>query len=90
MFDPFQTMMGHLISEYNKNLESRIREAFEEHFGFPIEQVEDKENFSRITVQGSLIESFLYRNETFMYYDHDMRIEQERDRITIETRFMKV
>ena len=90
MFDPFQTMMEKMISEYNRNLGIRIREAFQEHFGFPIEQVEDKENLQRLTVDGSPIESFIYRNETFLYYDHEMMIEQERDRVTIETRFMKV
>lgn len=94
MFDPFQHMMNDMIARYNKNLENCIREAFQEHFGFPIEEVKDTENLSRITVQGSPIESFTYRSETFLYYDHDLKFEQVESNnsceFTIETRFMKV
>ena len=94
MFDPFQHMMNYMISRYNKNLENCIKEAFQEHFGFPIEDVKDTENLQGITVQGSPIESFTYRSETFLYYDHDLKFKScDSDKcseFSIETRFMKV
>lgn len=60
-------IIDQMVREHAKQLGDKVLEAFLEHFGFPLTEVEDKENLEHIVVQGSEIESYRYRGETFLY-----------------------
>lgn len=54
--------------EHIGRVDALIRDAFLKHFGFPITDVKDTENFRRVVMDGSRIEQFQYREETFFLW----------------------
>lgn len=68
-------ILGDLIEKHYSTLDKIIQEAFREHFGFELLEVQDKEELEHIIVQGEPIESFRYRGETFLYWKRDMDIQ---------------
>lgn len=46
-----------------------IREAFREHFGYDITEIEDPEELEHIVMAGDPVESYRYRGQTFLYYE---------------------
>ena len=67
-----------------------LKDAFLSHFGFAIEEVEDKENLEHIIVNGEPISSFRYRGETFLYMQDKPDYEIDNDKITFTTLYRKV
>ena len=55
-----------LATVHEKNREI-ICEAFREHFGFEITEVEDAAELEHIVMPGTLVESYRYNGETFLY-----------------------
>ena len=53
------------MAERNSKLEKKVREAFQKHFGFPLDDVKDTENIERISI-GRDIEYFVYRKQNFL------------------------
>lgn len=53
-----------------------IREAFREHFGFEITEVEDAAKLEHIVIPDTPLESYRYNGETFLYKE---RVEIEID-----------
>ena len=87
-------ILGGLIERQTCSIDHIVEEAFREHFGFDIHDVQDKDELEHIIVQGDPIESLRYRGETFLYLkrDSDIKFESNKDgvNITLTTQFMKV
>ena len=66
-----------LVERHLKEIDGIIMTAFLEKFGFPITDVKDKENLRRISVEGSSIESYQYRGQTFLVMDKEITFEYE-------------
>ena len=64
-----QMIIGDLAREKTAKWDRIIEEAFAEHFGFPIRDVQDIENLRRISSPGTTIESLMYQGQTFLYLD---------------------
>ena len=60
-----------LVKKRNDEQEKIIKQAFELHFGFPIEKA-DKSKLYRATVFGSTIEQYRYKEETFLLWDNSL------------------
>jgi len=71
----YDTKFQELVREHLAATEKVIMDAFEKHFGFPITQVEDKENLARIVQEGNPEDVFRYRGEAFLYMSHVRDIE---------------
>lgn len=54
--------------EHIVRIDALVRDAFVKHFGFPITDVKDTENLRRVVTEGSRIEQFQYREETFFIW----------------------
>ena len=68
-----------LVKKRNDEQEKIIKQAFELHFGFPIEKA-DKSKLYRATVFGSTIEQYRYKEETFLLWDNSLeQFEIEKD-----------
>lgn len=57
-----------VYAEHIGRIDALVRDAFVKHFGFPITDVKDTENFRRVVAYGSRIEQFQYRRETFFIW----------------------
>ena len=94
MMDFEKQILESLLEKYHSSTDKIIEEAFQEHFGFPIRDVQDIENLERISIIGDPIESFRYRGETFLYWhdDRDIKYETDKDgaKITRTIQFKKV
>lgn len=71
MLDRFQEIISDAVKKQCDEQETIIRQAFERHFGFPIEKA-DKSKLDRATVFGSTIEQYRYKEETFLLFDHSL------------------
>lgn len=67
MLDRFQEVIADAVKKHIDEQEKIIRQAFEQHFGFPIEQA-DKSKLYRATEFGSNIEQYRYNEETFLLW----------------------
>lgn len=63
-----------LVKKHNDEQEKIIRQAFERHFGFPIEKA-DKSKLDRAAEFGSTIEQYRYKKETFLLWDNSLEPE---------------
>ena len=71
----YDTKFQELVREHVSATEKIIMDAFEAHFGFPITQVEDKENLVRVVQEGKPEDVYRYRGEAFLYMGHVRDIE---------------
>lgn len=71
MLDRFQEVIFDAVKKQMDEKENIIRQAFELHFGFPIEKA-DKSKLYRATVFGSTIEQYRYKEETFLLWDNSL------------------
>ena len=74
MLDRFQEVIFDAVKKQMDEQENIIRQAFEQHFGFPIEQA-DKSKLDRARVFGSSVEQFRYNEETFLLWDNSLEPE---------------
>lgn len=74
-----------MIRQKMRNQENIIREAFEKHFGFPLEPVlkTETEKFERRIIEGDPMEAYTYNGETFLYISREPELSNEGERITI-------
>lgn len=63
--NPIEETVHNVVAKKNAELEKRVRDAFQKHFGFPLEEVKDTENLERISIGGD-IEYFVYRKQNFL------------------------
>jgi len=77
--DFWMSELGKLFEEIAGKQDEIIRNAFQKHFGFPITDVEDTENFRRIVSVDDPYEKFQYKGETFLYFDRTPRFEMKLD-----------
>lgn len=68
----FNGLLHDSIRKAQQGREDIIKEAFIEHFGMPIETIDDTENLEHIVVRGEPISSYRYRGETFLYLKDDL------------------
>ena len=68
MLDRFQEIISEAVQKQWDEQDRIIRQAFQQHFGFPIEQA-DKSKLDRCTILGSPVQQFRYNQETFLYWD---------------------
>ena len=94
MMDLKKQIVGDILEKQLCSFERILEEAFLEHFGFLLRDVQDRENLEHIIVQGDPIESFRYRGETFLYYKGNIGmkydITKDGEMVTITTQFKKV
>ena len=94
MMDFEGLIIGDLLEKQLCSIDRIIEEAFLEHFGFLLRDVQDKENLEHIIVQGETIESFRYRGETFLYWNRAMKIDFSKSDLMVDvkctTEFKKV
>lgn len=64
-----QMVIGDLARKKTDMWNKIIEEAFAEHFGFPLCDVQDTENLKRISSPGTTIESLMYQGQNFLYFD---------------------
>lgn len=84
-----------LVKEQTKHLDGLIRKSFRQHFGFPIDEVEDKEGFEHCLIEGDTIEFYRYHGHTFLLYDRGLqRIEYNKTDSSVtaivEPKFLQV
>lgn len=87
-------IVGDILEKKLCSIDRIIEEAFLEHFGFLLCDVQDKENLEHIIVQEDPIESFRYRGETFLYWNRAMKIDVSKSDLMVNikctTEFKKV
>lgn len=87
-------IVGDILEKQLCSIDRIIEEAFLEHFGFPLQDVKDREELEHIIVQGDPVESFRYRGETFLYWNREMDIKygsnKDGTEIICTTQFKKV
>ena len=90
-------MMNDILNQFVKEqtavLDQKVRSAFQEHFGFPIEQVKDTENLEHCTIEGNPTEFFRYQGHTFLLYERGaVKIDVKNDGATgvVEHKFLEV
>ena len=71
----YDTKFQEIVREHVAATEKIIMDAVEKHFGFPITQVEDKENIVRVVQEGNHEDVYRYRGEAFLYMSHVRDIE---------------
>lgn len=89
-FNPIEDIVGNAMADSRKKQDSVLRDAFLHHFGFPLEQVQDKENLEHIVVEGQDVSSFRYRGETFLYWKDEFDVKETVDCITFTQWFSEV
>lgn len=86
-------VFGDILEKQLCSIDRIIEEAFMEHFGFPLQDVKDRENLEHLIVQGDPIESFRYRGETFLYWNREMDFQYGLSKdvveVTCTTQFQK-
>ena len=87
-------IVGDILEKQLCSIDRILEEAFLEHFGFLLRDVQDRENLEHIIVQGDPIESFRYRGETFLYWNKEMKIDMSQSNLMVDvkctTEFKKV
>ena len=90
-------ILNQFASEQAAVLDQKVRSAFKEHFGFPIDDVKDTENLEHCTIEGNPIEFFRYRGQTFLLYERGaLKIKMENGEMTnsytgiVEHKFLAV
>ena len=86
-------ILNKFVAEQSAVLDQKVRSAFREHFGFPIDEVEDTENLERCTVEGNPTEFFRYRGQTFLLYERGaLKIDVKNNEATgvVEHKFLPV
>lgn len=71
MIDIFHETISDAVKKHIDEQEKIIRQAFERHFGFPIEKA-DKSKLDRVAEFGSTIEQYRYNEETFLLWDNNL------------------
>ena len=93
MIDILHETISDAVKKHIDEQEKIIRQAFERHFGFPIEQA-DKSKLYRATEFGSTIEQYRYNEETFLLWDNSLVPEVTSgvnySNFSITTRYMMV
>ena len=93
MIDILHETISDAVKKHIDEQEKIIRQAFERHFGFPIEQA-DKSKLYRDTEFGSTIEQYRYNEETFLLWDNSLVPEVTSgvnySNFSITTRYMMV
>ena len=67
--NPMTECINEMVERRIKEQDRIIKDSFQKHFGFPIIEVKDTENFSRESIVLSTIQEFKYRGETFLLID---------------------
>ena len=91
-------MMAELIRgfifEKNTQMNGIIRDAFKEHFGFPLENVADRQNLELRSYQWSPLMEFRYRDEVFLLWQKsdEVKVESihEDIMVSVTSKFLKV
>lgn len=86
-------ILNKFASEQAAVLDQKVRSAFKEHFGFPIDDVKDTENLEHCTVEGDPTEFFRYRGQTFLLYERGaLEIDVKNNETTgvVEHKFQEV
>lgn len=88
-------LLKDLVRKKNTKMDEIIRDAFKEHFGFPLESVTDKENLELREFQGSPILEFRYQDRTFLFWEKSDGVTmedvgQDAIQVTMTSRFLKV
>ena len=86
-------ILNKFVAEQSAVLDQKVRSAFREHFGFPLEEVEDTENLEHCTIEGNPIEFFRYRGQTFLLYERGaLKINVKNNEATgvVEHKFLPV
>ena len=93
MLDRFQEVIFDAVKKQMDEQEKILRQAFERHFGFPIEKA-DKSKLDRVAVFGTTVEQYRYKEETFLLWDHSLEPEVTSGvnftNVSITTRYMMV
>jgi len=90
LFNPIENIVDDAIAEFSKKQETVIRDAFLHHFGFPLEDVQDKEELEHIIVEGQDVSSFRYHGETFLYWKDVTDYELNSCGVTFTQQFREV
>ena len=91
-------MMAELIRgfifEKNTQMNGIILDAFKEHFGFPLENVADRQNLELRSYQWSPLMEFRYRDEVFLLWQKsdEVKVESihEDIMVSVTSKFLKV
>lgn len=91
-------MMAELIRgfifEKNEQMYGIIRDAFKEHFGFPLENVADRQNLELRSYRWSPIMEFRYHDEVFLFWQKSDEVKTEPIRedimVSVTSKFLKV
>lgn len=78
------------INKLSNHLETVIKDAFNEHFGFPIEEVKDTESLERVSVEGCPMSWYRYHEDTFLYWIDSPTVKIENGQVTLTTTFLKI
>lgn len=86
-------ILNKFVSEQAAVLGQKVRSAFKELFGFPIDDAKDTENLEHCTVEGDPTEFFRYRGQTFLLYERGaLKIDMKNNETTgvVEHKFLEV
>ena len=86
-------ILNKFIAEQTAVLDQKVRSAFRDHFGFPLEEVEDTENLEHCTIEGNPTEFFRYRGQTFLLYERGaIKIQAKNNEATcvVEHKFLAI
>ena len=64
-----QNIIDDAVRNRRKEQESILKEAFLRHFGFPFDEIKDKENLDRVIKDNPQVQIFRYRGEGFLLWD---------------------
>ena len=71
-------IINDVVRKRRQEQDKIIRQAFQHHFGFPIDKVLHDGGFTRVCVMGSMVERFCYKDECFLLWDESegLNVEQ--------------
>lgn len=87
-------LLNDAVRKAQQGREEIIKGAFLEHFGVPIETIDDIQNLERIVQHGNPVSSYRYRGETFLFlkeeFDFSFSRGHYRRSFTITVSYSKV
>lgn len=84
-----EEIINRLINDDTKNLEKLVAEAFLEHFGFSIHEIEDLSAVECRTYEDHSMQQYVYKNEVFLYLDKEPSVDFANGEVTITRNFKK-
>lgn len=89
--DQLNQELGKAVERQQAIIEERVKAAFEKHFGFPLEDVEDKSLLERYISTDNPDEIFRYMGEDFLHMTVEIKFDPyKKNEFCVVTRYREL